>query len=66
MSIADETKLRDLIEVPGSHDDESVNCQLEMVQKVGAHFPMASESETSPTNGKEFKESDLSILKALA
>ena len=52
-SIADETKLRDLIEVPGSHDDEPVNSQLEMVQKVGAHFPMASESVTLPANGKE-------------
>ena len=53
MSVEDENKLRDLIEVPGSHDDELVNCQLEMVQKVGAHFPMASESVTLPANGKE-------------
>ena len=36
-----------------SHDEDPVDCQLETVQKVGAHFPMASESVTFPTNGKE-------------
>ena len=43
----------DLVEVPGSHDDEPVDCQLETVQKIGAYFPMASESVTFPANGKE-------------
>ena len=43
----------DLVEVPGSHDDEPVGCQLETVQKVDAHFPIASESVTFPANGKE-------------
>ena len=61
MNVEDETNTGDLVEVQGSYCDEPVDCQLETVQKVGAHFPMASESETSPTNDKEFKESDLSI-----
>ena len=46
-------KLKDLVEVPDSHDEEPVDRQLELVQKVGAHFPMASESVTFPANGKE-------------
>ena len=54
-------KLKDLVEVPDSHDEEPVDCQLETVQKVGAHFPMASESVTFPANGKEVWESDLLI-----
>ena len=53
MSIADENKLRDLLEVPDSHDEEPADCQLETVQKVGAHFPMASESVTFRANDKE-------------
>ena len=61
MSIADENKLRDLVELSGSHDEEPVDCQLETVLKVGAHFPMASESVTFPANGKEIWESDLLI-----
>ena len=44
-----------------SHDEEPVDCQLETVQKVGAHFPMASVSVTFPANGKEVWESDLLI-----
>ena len=61
LSVEDENKLRDPVKVPGSQCDEPVDCQLEKVQKVGALFPTVSESGTSPTNGKKFKESDLSI-----